>query len=143
MCRWTAYAFSVRHCLTITTLQVIFYFPYIQIVLSFKWPQPNWTFVHFSDRTFIFTYCTLFHKNHFLLLFRNKFVPELHLFGTNLVWWSRKVLLLIMIFMLLLLNNVVQKTRTQVTNTISLYKLAKALLLFICFKIVMKSMKIC
>ena len=33
--------------------------------------------------------------------------------------------------------------RTQVTNTISLYKLTNALLLLICFKLVMKSMKLC
>ena len=53
----------------------------------------------------------------------------------HLVWlwgWIRKVLLWITIFMLLLVNNVVQKGRTRVTNTISLYKLF--FLLFICFK---------
>ena len=50
---------------------------------------------------------------------------------------------MITIFMLLLVNNVVQKTRTQVTNTISLYKLTNALLLLICFKLFMKSMKLC
>ena len=44
-------------------------------------------------------------------------------------------------FMLLLVNNVVQKIR--VTNTISLYKLTNAFLLLICFKLVMKSMKLC
>ena len=33
--------------------------------------------------------------------------------------------------------------RTQVTNTISLYKLTNALLLLICFKLVMKSMTLC
>ena len=36
-----------------------------------------------------------------------------------------------------------QKLRTQVTKTISLYKLTNALLLLICFKLFMKSMKIC
>ena len=46
-------------------------------------------------------------------------------------------------FMLLLVNNVVQKMRTQVTNIMSLYKLTNALLLLICFKLVMKSMKLC
>ena len=40
-------------------------------------------------------------------------------------------------------NNVVQKKRTRVTNTISLYKLTNILLLFICFKLVMKLMKFC
>ena len=39
--------------------------------------------------------------------------------------------------------NVVQKMRTQVTNTISLYKLINAHLLLIYFKLVMKSMKLC
>ena len=34
------------------------------------------------------------------------------------------------------------KTRTQVTNTISLYKLTSARLLLICFKLVIKSMKL-
>ena len=38
-----------------------------------------------------------------------------------------------MTFMMLLVNNVVQKMRTRVTNTISLYKLTNILLLFICF----------
>ena len=33
--------------------------------------------------------------------------------------------------------------RTQVSNTISLYKLTNTLLLLICFKLVMKSMKLC
>ena len=56
--------------------------------------------------------------------------------------WNRKVWLLITIFMLLLVNNVLHKMRTRVTNTISLYKLTNALLLLICFKLVMKSMKI-
>ena len=41
--------------------------------------------------------------------------------------------------MLLLVNNVVQKMRMQVTNTISLYKLTNALLLL---KVVMESMKV-
>ena len=36
-----------------------------------------------------------------------------------------------------------EKMRTQVTNTISLYKLTNALLLLICFKLLMKSMKLC
>ena len=31
----------------------------------------------------------------------------------------------------------------EVTNTISLYKLTHALLLLLCFKLVMKSMKLC
>ena len=44
-------------------------------------------------------------------------------------------------FMVLLVNNGVQKMCTQVTNTISFYKLTNALLLLICFKLVMKSMK--
>ena len=50
-------------------------------------------------------------------------------------WWSRKLLLLITFFRLLLVNFVVQKMRTQVTNTISIYKLTNALLLLICFKL--------
>ena len=54
---------------------------------------------------------------------------------------DQKGLLLITIFILLLVNNVVQKMQTQVTNTIALYKLINALLLLICFKLVMKSMK--
>ena len=40
-------------------------------------------------------------------------------------------------------HNVVQKMRSQVTNTISLYKLTNALFLLICFKLIMKSMKVC
>ena len=39
-------------------------------------------------------------------------------------------------------HNVIQKMRTQVTNTISLYKLINALLLLMCFKLVIKSMKL-
>ena len=38
---------------------------------------------------------------------------------------------------------VVQKMRTQVTNTISLYKITNALLLLIFLKLVMKSIKVC
>ena len=38
-------------------------------------------------------------------------------------------------------KNVLQKMRRQVTNTISLYKLSNVVLLFICFKLVMKLMK--
>ena len=45
-------------------------------------------------------------------------------------------------FLLLLANNVVQKMRTEVTNTISLYKLSNALLLLICVKLIIKSMKL-
>ena len=33
--------------------------------------------------------------------------------------------------------------RTQVTNTLSLYKLTNAFSLFICFNLVMKSMRLC
>ena len=36
-----------------------------------------------------------------------------------------------------------KQCRTRVTNTISLYKLTNALLSLICFKLVMKSMKVC
>ena len=38
-------------------------------------------------------------------------------------------------------NNVVQKLRRRVTNTISLYDLTNVLSLFICFKLVMKLIK--
>ena len=41
----------------------------------------------------------------------------------------------------LLVNNVVQKMRRWVTNTIFLYKLTNVLLSFICFKLVMKLIK--
>ena len=43
----------------------------------------------------------------------------------------------------ILVNNVVQKMRKRVTNTISLYRLTYGLLLFICLKLVMKLMKFC
>ena len=46
-------------------------------------------------------------------------------------------------FMLLLVNNVGQKMRTHVINIISFYELINALLLLICLKLVMKSMKLC
>ena len=41
----------------------------------------------------------------------------------------------------LLENKVVRRTHRGVTNTISLYTLTNVLLVFICFKLVMKLMK--
>ena len=46
--------------------------------------------------------------------------------------------------MFLFVNNVVPQMRKRVTNnTISLYKLTNVLLLFICFKLVIKWIKFC
>ena len=44
-------------------------------------------------------------------------------------------------YIVIALNNVVQKMRTRVTNIISIYKLINVILIFICFKLVMKLMK--
>ena len=73
----------------------------------------------------------------------NILYPKTTNFNFDINRWNRRVWLLITIFMLLLVNNVVQKMRTQVINTISLYKLTNALLLLICFKLVIKTMKLC
>ena len=54
---------------------------------------------------------------------------------------SLKGMLLNHDFYVLLVNNVVQEMRRRITNTISLYKLANVLSLFIYFKLVMKLMK--
>ena len=43
--------------------------------------------------------------------------------------------------MMLLVNNVVEKMRRRVTNTISLYSLNNDLLLFICFKRIVHELK--
>ena len=50
-------------------------------------------------------------------------------------WMDQKGMNLNHDFYLLLVNNVLQKMRRWVTNTISLYKLTNVLLLSICFKL--------
>ena len=69
------------------------------------------------------------------------FTP-IHVHCSTRLWWSRKVLLWITIFMLLLVNNVVQKMRTQVTNTISLYKSCYIKFIFIFRKIFLECLKL-